>query len=72
MGSSAGVFFLIAGAVLALIGLLALSGSMSWFGRLPGDIRWSGGNVRFFMPVVSMVIVSVVLTVLLNVVGRLR
>jgi len=72
MDSSVGVLLLVAGAVLALIGLLALTGSLAWFGRLPGDIHVSGGNVRFFAPVVSMVIVSVVLTVVLNIFLRLR
>jgi len=70
--SSAGVLFLIAGAVLLLIGLLALSGGLAWFGRLPGDIHMSGGNVRFFAPFVSMLLISVILTVVINLLARLR
>lgn len=41
-------------------------GLFSWFGTLPGDIRSEGASTRVFIPVTSMIVVSVVLTVLLN------
>jgi len=40
-------------------------------GRLPGDIRIEGENGSFYFPVVSSILVSVVLTILLNVIVRL-
>ncbi len=43
---------------------------LSWFGRLPGDIRIDRDNFHFRFPVVSMLVVSIVLTVLLNLLGR--
>ena len=38
----------------------------SWFGRLPGDIRIEHEHSKVFIPITSMVIISIVLTVILN------
>lgn len=43
---------------------------LSWFGRLPGDIRIEGENSKVFIPVTSMVVISLVLSLLLNMVNR--
>lgn len=40
-------------------------------GRLPGDIRIEGANGSFYFPIVSSILVSVVLTIVLNVIVRL-
>jgi hypothetical protein len=50
------------GLALAGIGLLAGAGALSWFGRLPGDIRIVSDNVRVYIPITSMVLVSLVMT----------
>lgn len=42
----------------------------SWFGRLPGDVRIESERVRIFFPITSMVVVSIVLTLLLNLLRR--
>jgi hypothetical protein len=63
---------LAAAALLALIGLLVMTGALSWFGRLPGDIRASGENVSVFAPITSMLLLSVVISVVLAIVNRLR
>ena len=60
MDSSVGVLLLVAGAVLALIGLLALTGSLAWFGRLPGDIRIQGKNSSFYFPLTTCLLISAV------------
>ena len=59
------------GAVLVLLGLLVWSGALSWFGRLPGDIRVERDSMRVYVPFASMLVVSVVLSVVLYVVRRL-
>ena len=53
---------------IALIGLILLyaPGLLSWFGRLPGDIHIERGGSRVFIPITSMIIVSLVLSVLVN------
>ncbi len=53
------------GIVVVVIGLLAWSGGMSWFGRLPGDIRIEGENTGVYIPWVSMLVVSAVLSLVL-------
>ena len=70
--SSTGLTLVVAGLALALVGLLVWSGALSWFGRLPGDIRVERPTVRFYAPITSMVLVSVVLSLVAAVVRRLR
>jgi hypothetical protein len=58
------------GLALATIGLLAWVGALGWFGRLPGDIRFASDNVRVYIPITSMLLVSLVMTLLLSVFRR--
>jgi hypothetical protein len=67
----AGIFLVVAGVALVVVGLLVLSGGLSWFGRLPGDIRIERGNVRFYFPLVSMLLVSLAITLIVSIVRRL-
>lgn len=59
---------------LAILGLGLLlhfaPGALGWFGRLPGDINIERGNTRIFFPITSMIIISIVLTVVVNVFFR--
>jgi hypothetical protein len=68
--SSSGPLLVGAGVVLILIGLLTWSGGLSWFGKLPGDIRIERESVRIYVPLVSMLLVSVVLSVALYLLRR--
>ncbi|NNG12214.1 MAG: DUF2905 domain-containing protein [Halobacteria archaeon] len=63
-----GKLLLIIGLVIALIGLILTfaPGLLGWFGHLPGDIRIERGNSRIFIPITSMIIVSVLLTLIIN------
>ena len=65
MQRSAGLVIVIAGIVLVVVGVLVWSGALSWFGRLPGDIRIERPGVRVYVPIVSMILVSIVLSLLL-------
>jgi hypothetical protein len=47
------------------------SGALAWFGRLPGDIRVERETVRIYIPLASMLVVSVALSLLLGLVRRL-
>jgi hypothetical protein len=68
--SPIGLLIVIAGAVLVIVGLLAWSGALSWFGRLPGDIRVERPNARFYAPITSMLVISVALSLIAAVVRR--
>jgi len=64
-------FVLIAvGVAVVVLGLLVWSGGLSWFGRLPGDIRIEGERTRLYVPIISMLLVSIVATVAVNLVTR--
>lgn len=65
-----GLLLVVLGLGLALLGLLVWTGALSWFGRLPGDLRIEGERTRVFLPITSMIVVSVVATVVVNLVVR--
>ena len=67
-----GILIIIIGVATVGIGLLVWSGALSWFGRLPGDIRIDRGSFHFYFPLMSMIVVSVVLSVLVRLFGRMR
>ncbi len=67
---SLGLIIILLGVLAVVAGLVIWSGGLSWFGRLPGDIRIEGERTRVYIPIVSMIVVSVVLTILLNLIGR--
>jgi hypothetical protein len=63
-----GKLVLLIGVVLVLLGLVLTyaPGLLSWFGHLPGDIRKEGESGSFYFPITSMIVVSIVLTILIN------
>ncbi|MFE8596085.1 DUF2905 domain-containing protein [Archangium violaceum] len=67
---SAGLMLVAAGVLLAVIGLLMYSGALSWFGRLPGDLRWEGEHTRVYFPLTSMLLLSALLSLLAFVLRR--
>jgi Protein of unknown function (DUF2905) len=67
---SPGTILIALGVGLILVGLLIWSGSLSWFGRLPGDIRIERETMRVFIPITSMLLISVVLSLVLYLVRR--
>lgn len=66
--------FLLMGLGLALVvaGLLVWSGALSWFGRLPGDLRIERPQVRVYVPLTSMLLVSLVLSLVMALIKRGR
>lgn len=68
---SPGTILIVIGVGLILVGLLIWSGSLSWFGHLPGDIRIERETVRVYVPIASMLVVSLVVSLALYLVRRL-
>jgi len=67
-----GMLLVVVGAVILVIGLvLVIAGRVPWLGHLPGDISVRGKSWSFSFPLVTCILVSIVLTVLLNIVLRL-
>ena len=69
-GKGTGLALIGFGVVAVVIGGLVYSGALSWFGRLPGDIRIEGEHSRFYFPITSMILASAVLSIVLNLVRR--
>jgi DUF2905 family protein len=67
---SPGTILIAIGVGLILVGLLIWSGSLSWFGRLPGDIRIERETVHVYVPIVSMLVVSLVVSLAMYLVRR--
>ena len=61
-------WLIIIGVILIVLGILLqfAPSAVNWFGKLPGDIRIETDNGKIFIPITSMVIVSIVITLLLN------
>jgi hypothetical protein len=73
MFDSFGKMLMWVGGGLLLLGLIFfLLGKVPGLGRLPGDIVIHRENLTVFIPLGTMVLVSVLLTVVLNVITRLR
>lgn len=66
MSPELGRILLIVGILLVVVGGLAVLGVRLPFGRLPGDIAVEGERGGFYFPIVTMIVVSIVLTILLN------
>lgn len=70
-----GRWLIVLGLVLLILGLIVQYAPVrwwQWFGRLPGDVRIEKNNVRIYFPWVSMLLISVVLSLILSLIKRIR
>jgi hypothetical protein len=66
-----GRLLIVMGLLLAILGvLLVLAGRIPFIGRLPGDIVYQRGNFTLYIPLMTMLILSLLLTILLNLLFR--
>ena len=70
MSRSTGLFLIVLGVAAFVVGILAYAGWLSWFGRLPGDIRYESDRVSVYIPLVTMLIISLVLSLLFYLLRR--
>jgi hypothetical protein len=65
-------WLIIAGSIILVLGLILEFAPwlLNWFGKLPGDIRIENGRSRIFIPITSMIIVSIIVTLLINIFRR--
>jgi len=69
-GPQIGPLLVIVGLAVVGVGLLAWAGGLGWFGRLPGDLRFEGERTRLYAPITSMIVISLVLTLVVNLLRR--
>ena len=59
-----GLGVVVGGICLIVIGFLIYSGGFNWFGKLPGDIRYESERTGIYIPIVSMLLVSLALSLI--------
>ena len=72
MNSDTGKYIIIAGVIIVLLGVLIyfFHDRLNWIGRLPGDIRIEKENFRFYFPITTMIVASVLLTLIVNIIKK--
>lgn len=67
-----GRWLIIIGALLFFLGVIVQFAPwlISWFGKLPGDIRIESERGKIFIPITSMLIISIIITLLINLFKR--
>ncbi len=72
MNSETGKYIIIFGVVIIVIGTAVwlFHDKLNWIGRLPGDIRVERENFRFYFPITTMILVSIVVTGIIWLVRR--
>jgi hypothetical protein len=71
--ASLGKWLMVAGGMLAAMGFLVwLVGQSTGWPRIPGDFMWRRGNVTVYFPLATSIILSILLTIILNLLFRQR
>lgn len=65
-----GILAIVGGICLVMVGFLIYSGGLNWFGKLPGDIHYEGERAQVYIPIVSMLIVSLALSLIFYLIRR--
>ncbi len=67
-----GKYVIFAGIILVILGLILhfAGNSLGWLGRLPGDIRIEKENHRIYIPITSMILISIILTLIINIIRK--
>ena len=72
MNSETGKWVIATGALIMLVGLVIyfFHDKFHWIGRLPGDIRIENENSRFYFPITTMIILSILITIMVNIIKK--
>ncbi len=73
MTSQTGKYIIIAGIAIVITGIIIyfFSDKLNWIGRLPGDVRIEKENFKFYFPITTMIITSVLFTIIMQIIKRL-
>lgn len=73
MNQEVGKYVLFIGIALVVLGIIIyfFHDKLHWIGRLPGDIRIEKANFRFYFPITTMILFSLVLTVVIGVIRKI-
>ena len=72
MDQNTGRYIIFIGFAVVVIGILIyfLHDKFHWIDRLPGDIRIEKDNFRFYFPIVTMIVISLVITIVINLIKK--
>ena len=72
MSSETGKWIMILGGAIVLIGVVVyfFHDKLDWFGRLPGDFRYESDNMKFYFPLTTMIIISLLVSFILYLVRK--
>jgi predicted phosphohydrolase len=73
MNPGAGKYLIVIGVIIVIAGLIIyfFYDKLHWIGRLPGDIRMEKGNFNFYFPITTMVLLSLLVSLIAQVLKRL-
>ena len=73
MSSDTGKYVVIAGIMIVLLGVIIyfFHDKLNWIGRLPGDIHVEKENFKFYFPITTMIIFSLVITIIIQLIRRI-
>ena len=73
MDNNTGKYIIIAGIVVVFAGIIIyfFHDKLHWIGRLPGDIRVEKENFKFYFPITTMIIFSMLATLIIQVIRRM-
>lgn len=72
MNQHTGKIIIVAGMIIVLLGVIIFffHDKFNWLGKLPGDIRVEKEHFRFYFPITTMILISIVISVILWVIKR--
>ena len=72
MGTQTGKIIIFSGILLVLLGVVVyfFHNKLHWIGRLPGDVRIERENFRFYFPITTMLLFSLLLSILVRFIGK--
>jgi ABC-type antimicrobial peptide transport system permease subunit len=72
MDSNTGKYLIVGGILIVVLGVIIyfFHDKLQWIGRLPGDIRFEKENFRFYFPITTMILFSLIATAIIFVVKR--
>jgi O-antigen/teichoic acid export membrane protein len=72
MNSDTGKYIIMAGAMIVLLGVVIyfFHDKLNWIGRLPGDIRIEKENFKFYFPITTLIIFSVLITTIIQIIRK--
>lgn len=72
MDGNTGKYIIVFGLMIVIAGLIIyfFHDKLHWIGRLPGDIRIEKGNSRFYFPVTTMILLSLILTIIVDLIKK--